>query len=76
MNERYGEQLSLPDDFTCILEEDGGILFAPQAIKAYQVSWEVEFRVQSSGWKVRSEVVAGAGIQVAGYGSGLMAFPS
>jgi len=37
VNERYGEQLSLPDDFTGILEEDGGILFVPQAVKAYQV---------------------------------------
>ena len=37
-NERYSKQLSLPEHFSCILDEDGGLLLAAKAVKAFQVN--------------------------------------
>ena len=36
-NERYPQQLKLPDNYTCVLEEDGGLLQAAKAVATLQV---------------------------------------
>ena len=36
-NRRYPHQLKLPDSYSCVFEEDGGILRANKALAALQV---------------------------------------
>ncbi len=36
-NEKYSKQLNVPDDHTCVLEEDGGFLKANVALATLQV---------------------------------------
>ena len=36
-NRRYPQQLKLPEDYTCVFEEGGGILNAQRAVLAFQV---------------------------------------
>ena len=36
-NRRYPDQLTLPSDYMCIFEKDGGILLADKALAAIQV---------------------------------------
>ena len=37
-NRRYPDQLTLPSDYMCIFEKEGGILLADKALAAIQVS--------------------------------------
>ena len=37
VNVKYNEQLNVPDDDVCVLEDDGGILMASKAISTFQV---------------------------------------
>ena len=37
-NEKYSDQLQLPEDYLCLTEEDGGILRASKAVATLQVS--------------------------------------
>lgn len=37
-NSKYPQQLKLPEDFTCVFEEGGGILRASKAVFAFQVN--------------------------------------
>ena len=36
-NRRYPHQLRLPDDYQCVFEEGGGILYSQRAVLAFQV---------------------------------------
>ena len=36
-NRRYPDQLTLPSDYKCVFEKDGGILLASKAVGAMQV---------------------------------------
>ena len=36
-NEIYSDQLCLPEDYVCVIEDDGGILRANAAVAALQV---------------------------------------
>lgn len=38
VNSKYPQQLKLPEDFTCVFEEGGGILRASKAVFAFQVN--------------------------------------
>ena len=37
-NKKYSDQLQLPEDYLCLIEEDGGILRASKAVATLQVS--------------------------------------
>lgn len=37
VNKKYSEQLQLPNDYRCVIEESGGILQADTAVAALQV---------------------------------------
>ena len=37
-NEKYSDQLQLPEDYLCLIGEDGGILRASKAVATLQVS--------------------------------------
>ena len=37
-NERYSAQLKLPEDYVCVMDEEGGILRANAAVSALQVN--------------------------------------
>ena len=36
-NQRYPDQLKLPDDYKCVYEGSGGIILAAKALAAFQV---------------------------------------
>ena len=36
-NRRYSKQLNIPNTLTCVFEQDGGILYVQNALKATQV---------------------------------------
>ena len=42
-NRRYPQQLKLPEDYTCVFEEGGGILNAQRAVLAFQVYIQTVF---------------------------------
>ncbi len=43
-NSKFSTQLCLPDDFTCVLDDSGGILLADKSIQAFQAS-SIQFHV-------------------------------
>ena len=40
-NEKYSQQLTIPESHTCILEKDGGLLYAQRALSVFQVFVEL-----------------------------------